>query len=115
MEENGCMIVIILVVIILALIAGVVLYIIDDVGRENFEEVRYSCVVTHMDIDNGQYMITVVGEDFSGTLKVQEGLYAEFSVGDNCVVVRNGYHGPVCGDRFTYQIEREVDTSEVMD
>lgn len=79
--------------------------IIDTVYRYELEDVTIECVITHMDIDDGKHLISVVSIDneFSKTILVSNEEYAKYIVGDTCIVLQEGYCYP-SGNVFTYKI-----------
>ena len=71
-----------------------------------FEAYMIECIVTHMDVDDGRFYVTVVGKDgvFSNTISVSSDEYAKYNVGDCCIVVISGEHLPIGDDVFKYSL-----------
>lgn len=105
-DEVGCLLFMIIAMMVLLLVVGVVFGIIGTSFGHELEDVTIECVITHMDIDDGNKFITVVGvnSDFAGTIRVTSKVYANYTVGDKCIVVQHGYHYPTGGDVFSYTI-----------
>ena len=96
--------------IIIFLIVGVVIAgiigIVDLIGGYELESTTIECVITHMDIDGGENLVSISSIDggFSKTISVSSEEYAKYSVGDTCTVIRSGNHFPTRGDVFNYKI-----------
>lgn len=98
---------IIIPLIIIGMIVGLIVGVVDTCCRKPLEEVKISCVITHMDIDDGSNLISVVSLDgsFSGTIQVASAVYSKYDIGDACTVTRSGYHYPISGaDELMYRI-----------
>ena len=110
MDDLGFLLLFIMAFTIFALIVGVIVCgassIIDSIYGYELEDVTIECVITHMDIDDGYNLISVVSIDnnFSKTMRVSSEEYAKYIVGDSCTVVKSGYHSPLNGDIFQYKI-----------
>lgn len=103
--DDGLVLFILVIIMILFLIFTGTMAIIDSVGREALETIYIQCEITHMDIDNGKYHISVVVDNFSMTIQVSSEIYASYSVGDTCTVVKYGYYYPTRGEEWKYKIE----------
>ena len=89
------------------LITSCICCIVNAIWGYDLDEVSIECTITHMDIDDGRNYISVVGvdSDFTKTVSVTSEQYAEYSVGDNCVVIKTGKHYPIGGDEFEYSLK----------
>ena len=95
-----------IIVIIIAFLIGIVLTVVDVCGSHDIEDLTYECVITHMDVDDGTYLVSVVSNDsdFAKTIRVTSSKYATMQVGNECVVHAEGYYYPTRGNVYTYKI-----------
>lgn len=78
---------------------------IDAIGREKLEDVVIECVIIHKDIDNTPFFTVIkTDSDFSATISVSHTEYAQYEEGDVCTVLQKGYHYPLGGNQYTYEI-----------
>ena len=95
-----------IIVFIVAFLFGIVLTVVDACGSHDIENLTYECVITHMDVDDDTYLVSVVSDDsdFAKTIRVSSGEYATMQIGNRCVVLADGYYYPTRGDVYTYKI-----------
>lgn len=103
------MFILIIALLIIGAVICITLGIIDWVCSDALEDAVIECVITHMDIDNGTKLITVLSVDgtLAQTITVTAEEYAKCNVGDTCAILRTGFHSPLRGDVFEYKLYTE--------
>jgi hypothetical protein len=104
MDELVLLYYLIIIGSIIALCLGMVAAIVDVCGHEVLDDAVIACTITHMDVDDNNAFIAVVGGDFSKIIEVTDEQYANYNVGDRCTVVQKGDYWPLRGTIYSYEI-----------
>jgi len=109
MDHLGSIFLFVAVVWIIIFIVALGVTIVDIAYRSELADIEIPCIITHMDVDNGNHVMTVVGMDrnFSKTIHVSDKVYARYTEGESCIVIQGGYNSPISGDIFTYRFKED--------
>lgn len=93
-----------IIVIVIVIIIGAAVMVIDHICGYYLPDETMTVTVTHLDIDNGYYKVSVEGENISRVLTIESSLYARLAIGDTIKILQTGYHSPIRGDQYYYEI-----------
>lgn len=78
-------------VVVISFMLTIVFSVVDLCTTEIIEEGEISCQIVHMDIDHGKHHMTIVGDNISKTMVVDQITYALYKEGDNIMVYVKHY------------------------
>ena len=104
MEEFFVLVIVIILVAIMIFTGGI-FAVVDAIWGYDIEEEVIQCTIVHMDIDNESHFITVVNNDFSKTIEVDENVYANYKVNEQIIVYKRGHYDPNNRTIYRYDIE----------
>lgn len=106
MDKVDTIFVVLVIFVSLCIAFAIIGTAIDTIGKVELEDKVIECVVIHKDIDNNMPLIAIFEADsnFSETIKVSYTEYAQYEIGGTCTVLQKGYHYPISGNLYSYEI-----------